>query len=116
MRQSREQMVNDQHVRDGFVLVTNADSPYQMTVRNSLVLCDTTDGAITVTLPPVAEAAGKIFTIGLDTDGGTDVTVTDYQTDSWYSTDIFDITMADAGDGNCLYSDGKAWWTLTART
>lgn len=113
-RQTIHNLVNDLQVADKIVHVT--DTTYQMKVQDSLVICDTTSNAITITLPPVAEAAGKIFTIILNVDGGNDVTVTDYQTDSWYSTDIFDITMNDIGDGNCLYSDGFAWWTLTART
>lgn len=115
MRQSSEARNNDERVYDGFVLVT--DTTYQMTVRDSLVHCNTDDNAITITLPPVGEAAGKIFVIYLVSDNsGNDVTLQDYQDDSALWSDIGDVTMDDVGDGNCLYSDGKAWWNLHART
>ncbi len=115
MRESAEQRVNDEKVRDGFVVITA--TTYQMTERDSLVHCDTTDNAITVTLPPVGSVAGKIFTVYLKTDpSGNDVTVEDYQNDSLAWSDVGDITQADADDCDVLMSDGIAWHNLSKRT
>ena len=69
---------------------------------------DTADGTFTLTLPPVAEAAGKSYSISVvDANGA--VTIQD-QDDSlaWH-----DIATLDADyDGVVLYSDGLRWWTL----
>jgi hypothetical protein len=46
------------------VTVTNADSPYIATYDDWLILCDTTGGSITVTLPTPTQAnKGKVFVV-----------------------------------------------------
>ena len=73
-----------------------------------LIDTDTVDGTFTVTLPPVAEAAGKIYTITLIDAAGA-VTIQD-QDDS---NDWTSITDLDAdNDGVVLFSDGLKWWVL----
>ena len=69
---------------------------------------DTTDGTFTLTLPPVAEAAGKIYSITLIDAAGA-VTVQD-QDDSLDWTNFTDLDADN--DGILLYSDGLKWWTL----
>ena len=60
---------------------------------------------LTLTLPPVAEAAGMIYSVAVQTDGGQDLTVTDKGDD----TDFDDVTFADANDRGLFYSDGVHW-------
>lgn len=44
--------------------ITTADSPYLATSEDWLILCDTTSGSITVTLPtPTAANSGKMYTV-----------------------------------------------------
>jgi hypothetical protein len=74
------------------------------------VRVDTTDGAVSITLPSVAEAKGLMFSIILETDGGTDLTIQD--ADDSYN--WADLTCDDALDGYLLYSDGHVWWQLAA--
>jgi hypothetical protein len=46
------------------VNITNADSPYTATYDDWLILCDTTGGNITVTLPtPAASNKGKVYVV-----------------------------------------------------
>jgi hypothetical protein len=46
------------------VTITNSDSPYLPTYDDWLILCDTTDGSITVTLPtPTAANKGKVYVV-----------------------------------------------------
>lgn len=82
---------------------------YTLTTRIRHLMA-TTDGssALTVTLPPVSEAAGQIYSVYLDTDGGTDVTVTDAGDDA----DFTDITLDDADDFAVLFSNGVRWMYL----
>ena len=75
-----------------------------------LVDTDTVDGTFTVTLPPVAEAAGKFYSITVIDAAGA-VTVQD-QDDA---IDWSNITTLDADlDGVLLFSDGLKWWTVTS--
>ena len=82
-----------------------------LTLDETLVICDTTAGAMAITLPAVAEARGLMFSIILETDGG-DLTIQD-QDDSY---NWSDLTCDDALDGFLLYSDGYVWWQLAAIT
>lgn len=70
----------------------------------------TTNGAnaITVTLPPVAEAAGQIYSVVLDVDGGVNCTVTDAGDDA----DFTDIVLDDEDDFCVLISNGVKWMFL----
>lgn len=45
------------------VSIDDTDSPYDMSVNETIVLADATDGTITINLPPVATAAGKVITV-----------------------------------------------------
>ena len=76
-------------------------------VYEQLAICDSTDGAMTLTLPPVGEAKGKFYSIIFETDNG-DLTVAD-QDDSY---DWDDLTMTAAVDGALLFSDGMKWWVV----
>jgi len=88
------------------------DTTETLEVWEQVVLLDTdaVDGTFTLTLPPVGEAAGKMYSITvIDANGA--VTIQD-QDDSiaWN-----DISTLDADtDGVVLFSDGMRWWTLAS--
>jgi len=68
---------------------------------------NTTSNAITATLPPVAEAAGMIFTFHLQTDGSSnDLTITDKGDE----TDFVDVVIKAVNRGGIVYSDGIHWF------
>lgn len=98
--------IDDGAVMDKILHATAA--AVSMTIRDRVVHCDTTSNAITLTLPDVAEAEGKIFTIKLITDGGNNVTLQDRDESYQWS----DLTFNDAGEAVCLYSDGHMWHVL----
>ena len=96
-------------VYDKFVVKTATAT---LELYENQVRADTTGGAITLTLPGVAEAKGLMFSIILETDGGTNLTIAD--ADDSYN--WADLTCDDATDGFLLYSDGHVWWQLAAIT
>jgi len=98
-------------VKDGRQFITDADSPYAMDLTDRVVECDSTDAAITVTLPNVACAAGLIFAIYAQT-FGSNITIQDQDE----SEDWTDVTLNGVDDGELLYSDGRRWWRLASRT
>jgi len=75
--------------------------------RVVLVDTDTVDGTFTVTLPPVAEAAGKFYAVHQIDDGG-NTTIQD-QDDSY---DWSNQTLTEDDDGVLLFSDGLKWWLV----
>jgi len=85
---------------------------YTMTTRDYVLRPDavTNDAAITITLPPVAEAKGRIYSILTMRDEVTSlltVTIEDNNDDSedW----IADIVLNEGGQGAVFYSDGRKW-------
>lgn len=97
---------------DVFQKIVNISGDKALDVFERVVIADTSDGAITVTLPPVGEAVGKIFTIHAPTAGtdGNAVTLEDKNNDSvnWPG----DFTLDADNDRIALISDGRAWWVL----
>ena len=87
--------------------VVFATTTLAMDINDLVVRCDSTDGAFTVTLPSVREAAGRIYSITLVTDNG-NVTIEDKDGDAGLS----DISLTAANDYSILYSDGYSWRTL----
>jgi hypothetical protein len=90
--------------QDKVAFVTGA---YPMSIRDYVVRADSTDGAFSLTLPPVTEAMGRIYAIHLSVWGG-DVTIQDHDD----SEDWTDMIMGVDNDGAVLYSDGRKWWIL----
>ena len=106
--ESRHEMINGGQVLNNFLSQTAA--AVTLTVNQQTVECDTTSNAITVTLPDVNEAYGRIFTVALITDGGNDVTIQDQdESRNWDG----DYTLADADDEYVFYSNGRKWYVLT---
>ena len=83
----------------------NPAADYQMTVLDYVLRPSSVEGAITVTLPRVAEAKGRWYSI--ISRGGPSVTIQDYGNDSecWQG----DIVLNSRCDRCLLYSDGLAW-------
>lgn len=81
---------------------------YQMKVNDLVVLVDTTAAAGTITLPPVAECAGRIYSIRDvgDYSGTNNVTIEDKdESVDWGSDEALKATK----DSMLLYSDGEKW-------
>lgn len=83
-----------------------ANTTLYLTIRQRVFIA-ITDATYTLTLvlPSVVEAAGMIFSVAIQTDGGQNLTVTDDADD----TDFDDVTFADVNDRGLFYSDGIHW-------
>lgn len=103
-----KRFIEQDTVLDKVAFVTD---DYSMKVYDYVVRVDSTEGALNITLPSVAEAAGRIYSIFFETDGG-DVTIQDQDE----SQDWSDITLTAEDDCALLYSDGMKWWTLSSVT
>lgn len=81
-----------------------------LTVRQQLVRAtsNTTYPSYTVTLPPVYEAAGLIFSIRATIADVQAITVTDGGDDP----DFVNLTLDTDGDAALLFSDGLRWWVI----
>ncbi|MBT7082506.1 MAG: hypothetical protein HN929_13775 [Chloroflexi bacterium] len=108
MLEERKAAINDGQVRDKYEFATTT---LVMDVYDQCVECDSTDGAFTVTLPNVALASGKIYTILLITDNG-DITIEDNDESKHWGGDY---TLDDAGDGYAFYSNGRKWWMIATQ-
>lgn len=89
---------------------TNKTASASLTPYETKVVCDSTAGAMTITLANVAEMVGKFVSIVLAVDGG-DVTIQDNDESLYWDGDY---TLDDVGDGYLLYSDGASWWAIGA--
>lgn len=75
-----------------------------------IALVDTTSGAVTVTLPPVADARGKdyyIKDVGVYA-GSNNITIEDNNDDAG----LTDITIATNSGYAVMLSDGRNWFTI----
>ncbi len=82
---------------------------YAMTVRDYVVR-PTATSAITITLPPVAEAVGKFYSIIARSITDTTITITSAgDSESWEG----DLVLYEAGQGQLFYSDGMKWMGRT---
>lgn len=91
----------------------NPIADYEMTTRDYVVrpAADGPTGPITITLPPVAEAKGRLYSICVrNADAVNTVTIEDNNNDSecW----LGDVIYNGKCDGNLWYSDGLKWWAL----
>jgi len=91
--------------------LTNVTAAATLTPDQTFIRASTVSGtgAFAITLPPVAECAGRIFSIQMIVRNSTDdITVQDGNE----SEDWTDITLNLAADGCLLYSDGRKFWVL----
>lgn len=98
---------NEQHYREVVDKYVNPLVSYQMTTRDYVVRPDASAGAITITLPPVAEAKGRFYSIIPRVATGTNtVTIADKDdSECWTG----DLVLNGKCDRVLLYSDGLAW-------
>ena len=97
--------------QSGKVVFCTAD--LTMDINDQMVKCVTGASVdIAVTLPSVRLAAGRIYVIVLDTDGGKDIVISDKGGDAAYS----DVTLDTAADYVVLLSDGYTWRLLVGET
>ena len=94
------------------VTLTNADSPYLAKYDDWLILCDTSGGSITVTLPtPTAANKGKMFVVK-KTDASNQVTIN--AGDGSVLIDDATSHSDNAKNGyDQVVSDGTQYWILT---
>jgi hypothetical protein len=101
---------NEQHYREVVDKYINPNADVQMTTRDYVVRpsADEVSGAITITLPPVAEAKGRFYSILCrNADAVNTITITDNNdSECWPN----DIVMNGKCDRLFLYSDGLAWF------
>ena len=97
---------HDKEVVDKFA---NPEANYQMTTRDYVVRpsADGDTGPIVLTLPPVADAKGRWYSIiARNADGVNTITITDKDdSECW----VGDIAFNGKCDRALLYSDGIAW-------
>lgn len=112
--------LEDRGAQHDKVVVDKYDDPsadYQMTTYDYVLrpIANGITGPFTVTLPPVAEAKGRFYSIVARTADVTNtVTIEDCNDDSecWPG----DITLNGKCDKALLYSDGLCWHVLSVTT
>jgi hypothetical protein len=94
------------------VTVTDADSPYIATYDDWLILCDTTGGSITVTLPTPTQAnKGKVYVVK-KTASSNQVTINSGD-GSVLIDDDTSHTQNQKNGYDQVVSDGTQYWVLT---
>jgi ABC-type glycerol-3-phosphate transport system permease component len=94
-------------------VTTYAMSVYETVVRIVLAAAH----SLTLTLPPVAVAVGKFYSIRVITDGGSGaaVAVTDAGDETTFPVGgSTTIALVDVPDGVLLFSDGHNWWFVAS--
>lgn len=98
--------IGQQPRRERIVWLDSED--YQVQLEDRAIRYDGSgQDANTLTLPPVSQAKGLIFTISATIADSAALTVEDYNDDS----DVWtDLTLDADNDRVALYSDGIQWW------
>lgn len=103
---------NEQHYREVVDKFIDPNADIVMTTRDYVVRpsADADSGPIDITLPPVAEAKGRWYSIIVrNADAVNTVTIQDDDdSECW----IGDITLNGKCDRALLYSDGLAWHVM----
>lgn len=106
--ESRHDFMNGAQVLDKFLSMTEDAT---LGVNQQIVVGTTGAVAdITLTLPAVVEAIGRIYTVSLETDGGKDLVIQDADD----SVNWTDLTLDTQYDYAVLYCDGRRWWVLAS--
>lgn len=98
---------NEQHYRE---VVDKYHAPlasYPMTTRDYVMRPDAAAGAMTLTLPPVADAKGRWYSIIAEYADNTNTITITHKSDSevWSG----DVVLNEKGRGVMFYSDGMKW-------
>ena len=102
---------NEQHYREVPDKYHDPYADYQMTTRDYVLRPYTVAAAVVITLPPVAAAKGRFYSIVARTITGVFyITVQDRDdSEDWEG----DFVLDAAGEGQLLYSDGLKWMLRT---
>jgi hypothetical protein len=107
---------NEQQYREVVDKYVNPTVNYQMTTRDYVVRPAAAQGGgpIIITLPPVAEAKGRFYSIiARDADNTNTITIADKDdSECWEA----DIELNGKCDSELLYSDGLAWIRVASVT
>jgi len=102
---------NEQHYREVVDKFIDPAATMQMSTRDYVVRPDASAGNMTITLPPVADAKGRFYSIVARVTAGNVITVTDdNDSECW----LGDISLNSKCDRVLLYSDGLCWHPLGA--
>ena len=99
---------NEQHYREVVDKFHDPSATYAMTTRDYVLRPTVVAAAIIITLPPVAEAKGRFYTILTrgEVTGTLTVTVADNDdSENW----VADIAFDGPNQGGVFYSDGLKW-------
>lgn len=98
---------NEQHYREIVDKFVDPAVSYQMSTRDYVVRPSTSDAAITITLPPVAEAIGRFYSIVARAASNTyPITIASKgDSEGWDN-----VILANESEGVLLYSDGMKWF------
>jgi hypothetical protein len=89
--------------------IKEVTATYAMKVWDQILHITANSGtAITITLPSVAEAKGKFYSIVMLLSNTGDATVTDLENDAAFA----DMVLTATADRVLVYSDGIQWWLL----
>ena len=104
----------EHHNREVVDKYVNPNADYQMVTFDYVVRpsADGDSGPIVLTLPPVAEAKGRFYSIVVrNADGTNTITVQDKDdSECWAG----DIVLNGKCDRVLLYSDGLTWYTVSS--
>jgi hypothetical protein len=108
---------NEQHYREVVDKFVDINEDYQMSTRDYVVrpsAHDPLNQAIALTLPPVAEAVGRFYSIiSRGADAVNTITIHDrHDSECWTA----DIVMNSKCDRVLMYSDGLCWHALTSES
>lgn len=105
---------NEQQYREVVDKYHDPSADYEMSTRDYQLRpsADAVSGPITITLPPVAEAKGRFYSIVVrDADAVNTITVTDDDdSECW----LGDVVLNGKCDRLLMYSDGLIWHPLAA--
>lgn len=108
MLEQYQRMVDDGTVKDKFKYISGTGTTASIGISEQVVRADL--GAnITVSLPPVSLAEGKLYSVYVRTVTTFAMTLQDLDD----SEDWADKTLDADADGILLYSDGTKWWVVT---
>jgi hypothetical protein len=110
MQISLGKLAEQKHYSDSNAPLVVTAAAKTLDVGDTSVLCDTTSNGVAIKLPPVGEAAGRIYGISCSVrPGSNDITVNDYGDETTQDA----VTLNAVGETAKFYSDGNRWADFT---
>lgn len=95
----------------GVVSVDDSDSAYDIPSGVSLIVCDTSGGALTLNLPAASDSTGRIITVVL-ANAGSAVTL-DGDGAETINGNATDMDIDAANDTKTIICDGSEWFVIS---